>query len=434
MTDTPYLTSKQVLAILKIKAESLYAYVSRGRIRKYGSNAQGESLFLKEDIEQFARSRKKAGKLATKGQLSFREAVIDSNLSNWSRKRAYYRGYPVQQFIDSDVPFENCAELLWQGKLAKKQVQWAPHKVSGSKVQPPKGPQGLSIWLAAVHHQISVCQDDPQVHDAAETMERAGATAQRGAKRSTSRMHYLARHTIWTMADTIGDNKRKKTRPPGVVALACERLGLNPAAKHLELLRRILIVAMDYQLSAPALIGRVAEGTEHTSSTALLLATIATAHSAEVESIVAADADYISPWFAQIKAWGQQQEEIGDNRGAKSDQPVRLSPYSSDTSDFPEGDPRVSTLMEWLAEHYRQRKSIGAILDHLEAYEQATGRGTDMATALALAAKALKISPTKVAGLFIMSRTAGLWGHLLEQAELPAIALPKARYRAAAQR
>lgn len=428
MTDTPYLTSKQVLAILKIKAESLYAYVSRGRIRKYGSNAQGESLFLKKDIEQFAKSRKKAGKLATKGQLSFREAVIDSSLSNWSRKRAYYRGYPVQQFIDGDVPFENCAELLWQGKLAKKQVEWAPAKAQTAKVAPPKGTKGLPVWLAAVHYKNTNLMAEAKAEGNEQT-ERAGASAgantqgaraagQRGQSTSAEIYHQLARHTIWMMADTIGDNRRKKSRPPGVVALACERLGLNPAAKHLELLRRILIVAMDYQLSAPALIGRVAEGTSHDSPTALLLAAIATANSDEVQNIFEADASYISPWFAQLK------------NDSEDEAAPELNAYSSIATDFPEGDPRVSTLMEWLDEHYRQRKSIATILDHLQSYEKSSGRGVDLATALALTAKALKVSPTKIAGLFVMSRTAGLCGHLLEQAELPDIALPKARYRA----
>lgn len=417
MTETPYITSKQALAILKIKAESLYAYVSRGRIRKYGSNAQGESLFLKSDIEQFARSRKKAGKLATKGQLSFREAVIDSSLSMWSRQRASYRGYPVQQFIDGDVPFENCAELLWQGKLAKKQVHWAHPAEDSCKVQPPKGSNSLPVWLAAVQHRNALLNQltEPSLGEE----ERSGAVA----NDNTSQEAYLrlARHTIWAMADTIGDNRRKKSKPPGVVALACERLGLNPAAKHLELLRRVLIVAMDYQLTAPALIGRVAEGTNNDGATALLLAKIAAANSEDVQNIFIADQEFICPWLQQIKA-------VAD------DEQPQLSPYKPLGTDFPEGDPRVTTLFQWLTAHYRQRRSIAAMMDHLDAYEAQSGKGTDLGTALALTAKALKISPTKIAGLFLISRTAGLCGHMLEQAELPDIAVPKARYRAAAQR
>lgn len=422
MTETPYITSKQALAILKIKAESLYAYVSRGRIRKYGSNAQGESLFLKADIEQFARSRKKAGRLATKGQLSFREAVIDSSLSQWTRQRASYRGYPVQQFIDGDVPFENCAELLWQGKLAKKLVQWAQTTDDTYKVQPPKGEQSLAVWLAAVHHRNALVTEFNRFdRDEPKEGGNTGAKDQPAA----DEVHYpqLARHTIWAMADTIGDSGKKKSKSASVVALVCERLGLNPAAKHLELLRRVLIVAMDYQLSAPALIGRVAEGTSSDAATALLLSSIATANSEDVQNIFAADRRYIGPWLQQIKA-----------QTAEGGEALSLSPYTPLGTDFPEGDPRVATLFRWLDEHYRQRRSIAAIMSHLEAYEQQTGKGADLGTALALAAKALKISATKIAGLFLMSRTAGLCGHMLEQAELPDIAVPKARYRSAARR
>lgn len=418
MTDTPYITSKQALAILKIKAESLYAYVSRGRIRKYGSNAQGESLFLKADIEHFARSRKKAGRLATKGQLSFREAVIDSSLSQWTRQRASYRGYPVQQFIDGDVPFENCAELLWQGKLAKKLVQWSHASDETCKVQPPKGEQSLAVWLAAVHHRNALITKLRQFDS---EDEQGGEPADHSDARYYPQ---LARQAIWTMADTIGDNGKKKTKSASVVTLICERLGLNPAAKHLELLRRVLIVAMDYQLSTPALIGRVAEGTSSDGATALLLATIATANSNDVQNIFAADRTYIGPWLQEIKA----------QTAEGSIEPLSLSPYSPISKDFPEGDPRVATLFRWLSEHYRQRRSIGAILAHLERYEQQSGKGPDLGTALALAAKALKISATKVAGLFLMSRTAGLCGHMLEQAQLPEIAVPKARYRTSARR
>lgn len=417
MTDTPYITSKQALAILKIKAESLYAYVSRGRIRKYGSNAQGESLFLKADIESFARSRKKAGRLATKGQLSFREAVIDSSLSQWTRQRASYRGYPVQQFIDGDVPFENCAELLWQGKLAKKLVQWGHGPEAACKVLPPKGEQSLPVWLAAVHHRNALAAQLEHF----DTNDQDGEAAKTVA--NDQRYPYLARHTIWAMADTIGDSGKKKSKSASVVALVCERLGLNPAAKHLELLRRVLIVAMDYQLSTPALIGRVAEGTNNDGATALLLATIATAHSTDVQNIFAADRRYIGPWLQQIK------EQM-----AQESPELKLSGYKPLSEDFPEGDPRVATLLRWLSEHYRQRRSIGAIMAHLEAYQQKTGTGPDLGTTLALAAKALKISATKIAGLFLMSRTAGLCGHMLEQAELPEIAVPKARYRSAARR
>lgn len=50
-----YMTADEVCAILAVKPATLYAYVSRGRLRSYRQGMRRQRLYSREEVDQLAR-------------------------------------------------------------------------------------------------------------------------------------------------------------------------------------------------------------------------------------------------------------------------------------------------------------------------------------------------------------------------------------------
>jgi len=117
---TEFLTAAQAAERLGVKPATLYAYVSRGVLRR-GKAADGRgSLFDRGEIERLARRgrpRRPAG--AT-------DLTVESAITEITGDRLRYRGLDVMKLAVTR-PFEDVAELLWTGDLppaAAPRVPW----------------------------------------------------------------------------------------------------------------------------------------------------------------------------------------------------------------------------------------------------------------------------------------------------------------------
>ncbi|GAA1693684.1 citrate synthase [Kribbella yunnanensis] len=105
--DENYLTTAQVARRLRVKPETVYAYVSRGLLTSVRARGRRGSLFAAAEIERLAsRSVEHSGAVEE----------TESALTLLSGDELYYRGHSVRDLATSASP-ESVAHLLWTGEL-----------------------------------------------------------------------------------------------------------------------------------------------------------------------------------------------------------------------------------------------------------------------------------------------------------------------------
>jgi citrate synthase len=107
---TEFLTATEAAQRLGVKPATLYAYVSRGVLRRDRAADGRSSLFDPDEVERLARRgrpRRPAG--AT-------DITVESAITEISGDRLRYRGHDVIRLATTRT-FEDVAELLWTGEL-----------------------------------------------------------------------------------------------------------------------------------------------------------------------------------------------------------------------------------------------------------------------------------------------------------------------------
>jgi citrate synthase len=105
------LTAEEAAARLGIKRETLYAYVSRGRLRSVAVPGSRERHYLPEDIETM-RARSGAPTVAPQPVGEAVMPTIDSAICLIEDGRLYYRGQDAIRLSDT-AKLEDIALLLW---------------------------------------------------------------------------------------------------------------------------------------------------------------------------------------------------------------------------------------------------------------------------------------------------------------------------------
>ena len=118
-----FLTAAEAAQRLGVKPATLYAYVSRGVLRRDHTADGRRSLFDSDEVERLARRgrpRRPAGAA---------DITVESAITEITGDRLHYRGLDVNRLATSRT-FEDVAELLWTGDL--------PAAQPGRGAQPPR--------------------------------------------------------------------------------------------------------------------------------------------------------------------------------------------------------------------------------------------------------------------------------------------------------
>src|SRR3954468_9471528 len=111
----PSLSAQQAAEFLRVKPETLYAYASRGLLRRVGTGKRRR--YLVEDLERLQtrqRARSGHGPVAA-AALSFGEPVLDTRITGIDARGPLYRGHVAVALAEGGARFETIAELLWSG-------------------------------------------------------------------------------------------------------------------------------------------------------------------------------------------------------------------------------------------------------------------------------------------------------------------------------
>ena len=115
-TAMKWLTAEQALKFLGVRSQTLYANVSRGRIRAKPDPADSRrSLYNGNDVARLAErrpGRRPAETVATQA-IGWGDPVLPSGISTVANGRLWYRGRDAVQLAES-ATLEEVAALLWQ--------------------------------------------------------------------------------------------------------------------------------------------------------------------------------------------------------------------------------------------------------------------------------------------------------------------------------
>jgi len=122
---TEFLTAAQAAQRLGVKPATLYAYVSRGVLRRDRAADGRSSLFDSREVERLARRGR------PRRPVGVADITVESAITEIAGDRLRYRGLDVIRLATSRT-FEDVAELLWIGEL--------PTTRPGRRAAQPPGP------------------------------------------------------------------------------------------------------------------------------------------------------------------------------------------------------------------------------------------------------------------------------------------------------
>ena len=116
-----WLTAEQAAGRLGVKAETLYAYVSRGLISSERTPGERRSRYLRADVERLAARQRGGG-----GRAGGLEIIVESGLTLLDPDgRLYYRGWDVEDAARTST-FEAIASWLWTGDRTPEPITASP--------------------------------------------------------------------------------------------------------------------------------------------------------------------------------------------------------------------------------------------------------------------------------------------------------------------
>ena len=362
---------------LGVRAQTLYAYVSRGQIHAEPDPGDPRrSRYRGADIHALAVRKARGRKAANvaEGAIAWGEPVLTSSISTVVDGRLYYRGKDAVALAASET-FEGVARLL-------------------------RGDDGV----ARRHAQRPAPPDEPRMRDRAfAALARRAAQDRPASGRSSTDLAIEGATLLDILADAVIGAPRS-----GPIH---ERLGRAWGCGHAgcDLIRRTLVLLADHELNASTFAARVAASTGASLAAACLagLATLSgPLHGGMPDRVrrLAAEARSIGP-----------KEAIAARLAHWPSTPGFGHPL------YPLGDPRARALLQG----FEPSPEIG---DLVRAAEGVTGESANVDFALVALAEALDLPDDAPFVLFAVARCAGWTAHAIEQIGTGALIRPRARY------
>ena len=402
------LDAAEVMRLLSIKQQTLYAYVSRGMLRKTSAPDARRSRYAREDVERLlARQQDKAASVdSAQAPAASVPAAIVSAITDIGSDGLRYRGRDVRLLAAYPACIENVAELLWFGLLPDEPVVWEYDAIPAnleSAITALQRADGHISFLRAIANASLVLG------------ESTGAELRQG---NTAR---LARRLVMTYAGCLGYLRPAPqagfVRPePGesLVGLVQRALGIADSSETRAALNAVLIWCADHELSAPAYTARVIAATG-----AGLHACLIGAISAHSGSMLGGGCDRAEEFIASQPSAERMRDLLAAARHG-----ARVPGFGHVL--YPQGDPRASALLAIA----RQLAAPGTLapLDRLQdlAREEA-GLLPSLELGLVALAQALQLPRRSAANLWAVARSIGWVAHVIEQRLSGSAIRPRAR-------
>ncbi len=385
-TEHAWLETAEAARLLGVSPATLYAYVSRGRVRSEPVPGSRRRRYAREDLERLkarAAERRNPEKAAEQA-LHWGLPILESAITLIADGRIYYRGHDAA-LLARERALADVAALLWLG-TADGALLEAPSRAStggATRSGVPFVPRAqAALALAAAQ--------DPAAYDL-----RPRAVAQTG----------------WRILHLLASVAAGASASGRTIDAALARGWKVPA--RAPLLRAALILCADHELNVSTFTARCvasARSSPYGVVIAGLAALEGTKHggtTARIESLW--DSLARSPDLASALAERLRRGEPVDGFG----HPL-----------YPDGDPRARLLLETLP----RTKGAAFAADLAAAGRAVLGEAPTLDFALVALARALGLPDGAALTLFAIGRTIGWIAHAIEQYAQDAVIRPRARY------
>jgi citrate synthase len=226
------LTANEASERLGIKPQTLYAYVSRGIIRRQVSDDGRTSRFDPADVDRLAAARRRRRPTVGAVEIPLRTAI-----TRIADEGVWFRGRSLASLAGRSS-FESIADLVLTGQLSTDSRQWprpvpVPHLLLGTHAQPTD--RLIAVALAC----------------AAGDAERA----------DHSQVAAIARRLIVTFAETTPGSARRPLNGSVAARFAARVFPRPPTMPQIEVTGLALSLMVDHDLASSTLAARVAAST-----------------------------------------------------------------------------------------------------------------------------------------------------------------------------
>src|SRR6516165_7221410 len=376
------LSARQTADRLGIKLDTLYAYVSRGRLRSVMVPGTRERRYRGEDVEALLDARSGARPPPGPDPEALMP-VIGSSICLIENGRFYYRGQDAVRLSDS-ATLEEIAKLLWLDD-------------AGSELADASGPSRSAAALTA-SGLIERCQirltalGDEDLPALDVTRARVTRTGRR-----------ILRELTACVVPTL-----PSPEPIHLRLAAAWRAGA-------DLLRRCLVLIADHELNPSTFVARCVASTGATP-----YAVVAAALSALSGRFHGGETERAEGLLRELRE-GDDPMSVMAGRLARGE---RLPGFGQPL--YPEGDPRATAILAALAQAAPEANALAVTA--AETGLRLIGRRPNVDFALAAMAIGLGLPRDAALGLFVIGRTVGWIAHAIEQYESGVLIRPRARY------
>lgn len=410
MPDTEYMSREEVVAALNIKPSTLYAYVSRGVLRRVRHAGRRHSLYLREDVERLISrhpghiTREQAAATA----LRWGAPVISTSIGYIDEKGPVYRNRRALDLARSGASFESVAHLLLTGVWQPGFDAWPqfdmPPDVRRRLMMECKGvaPRDISKVFASAVLALGM-----QARDQQELTSGVGADVR------------VILHTLAGCFGALMPAPRFTERRGGesVAAHAIRASGVDGDDSVLSALNQALVILADHEMAAATFVARITASTNSDLYCCVASAVCAHAGSSMVTAALEADTQLFGPLSRRNR---RAMLELVQQRGATM--------FGFNHPLYPKGDPRADYLLALSATMRSVDPKVPLLLDFLAEARQQVGALPGIAVALAVFCRTIGMPYGSAAALWMLSRTVGWIAHAMEQRTQAFMLRPRARY------
>lgn len=386
---TKYLTAEQATGLLKIRRQTLYAYVSRGLIR---SNDQaGEPhrrLYRADDIDALL-GRKRRGRTparAAQTALDWGLPILESALTSIADGRLYYRGQDAVMLAAGGAPLEDIARLMWD---------------SGTGFDPfgAEQPPVDALWRKLLPHYASY----PAVSRCLMLLPLASPVDTPSWPADANRKQVAAARIVQAVAAGLVGHQPDARLIHETLASAWKLNGRATA-----IVRLALVLCADHELNASTFTVRCVASTGASLGAATeagLAALSGPLHGGSYRGIAALfrEADRLGAPGRAVAEWLQRGEQHLPGFG----HPL-----------YPDGDPRAIAILKQLAHPPGLADAVA----------RAGGPPPNLDYALVALQREFGLAEDAPFVIFAAGRTVGWIAHALEQQATGSLLRPRARY------
>jgi citrate synthase len=438
-----WLTAAEALSVLAVRPQTLYANVSRRRIRaRPDPKDPRRSLYYEADVRRIAHTRagtRRAERVAA-AAIEWGDPILPSAISTVANGRLWYRGHEAVELSESRT-LEEIAGLLWGdapaapagelGAIAGRRAIGAQGETGGGRASRGQratgegrpigtqreigGDRGTGVLRQSGPRRAGLSRDNPPVAGSV-LAAMFIAVAARAAEdppsqgRSASVLRAEASRALGTLASSIVGTTAGTTLGSGPGVPLHARLAAVWGRKQAaEVLRRALVLLADHELNASTFAVRV------TISTGAALAA----------GVLAGLATLSGPLHGRAALGVVELVRTGGQRGMQAAVREWLACGRALTGFghplYPDGDVRAEALLRAfpLPPEFRELRAAVAEL---------AGEPPNIDFALAAMTECFHLPPDAPLVLFALARSVGWLAHAMEQALAGHLIRPRARY------